>query len=171
MLGAGFKAGIIMGIVVAVVDVILNLVGLSTNPILGMVACLLSLLILVLWFVSGILAARFGVAALTTGAAAGAGAIAGAITQVIGGIVDVVMTVITQALGLATVQIPPDLMRQLGQAGATPQEIRSIVSMMQLLTGPVGSCICCVGIATAIAAGLGALGGIVGKAISRGKDS
>ncbi len=171
MLGAGFKAGIIMGIVVAVIAVTMGLTGISSNPIMGLLNCFLLLVVLALWFVSGILAARFGVAALTAGAAAGAGAIAGAITQVIGGIVDVLMTVITQALGLVTVQIPPALVRQLGQAGATPQEIRSIVSMMQLMAGPVGSCICCVGIATAIAAGLGALGGIVGKAISGGKDS
>lgn len=171
MLGAGFKAGIIMGIVVAVIAVTMGLTGISSNPIMGLLNCFLLLVVVALWFVSGILAARFGVAALTAGAAAGAGAIAGAITQVIGGIVDVVMTVITQALGLVTVQMPPDLMRQLGQAGMTPQEMRSIVSMMQLLVGPVGSCICCVGIATAIAAGLGALGGIVGKAISGGKDS
>ncbi len=73
------------------------------------------------------------------------------------------------ALGVETVQIPPDVMRQLAQAGANPQEIRTIVSMTQFLAGPVGSCICCVGVATAIAAGLGALGGIVGKAISGGK--
>ncbi len=43
--------------------------------------------------------------------------------------------------------------------------------MMQLMAGPVGAVASCIGVATAIAAGLGALGGIVGKAISGGKDS
>ncbi len=174
MLGAGLKAGIIMGIVVAVIALIMGVTGISSNPIMGLLNCFLLLVVLALWFVSGILAARFGPAAVTAGAAAGGGAIAGAITQIIGGIVNVVVSVITSALGLVTVQIPPDLMRQLGQAGATPQEMRSIVSMMQLLVGPlgiVGNCICCIGVATAIAAGLGALGGIVGKAISGGRDS
>ena len=172
MLGAGLKAGIIMGIVVAVVAVISNLAGLFDNPIVGLLTCFLSLVILALWFVSGILAARFGPLELTGGAAAGAGAIAGAITQVIGGIVDVLLSSIMYALGLApavAAQLPPETMRQLAQAGASPDEIRTIVSFTQLVAGPVGSCICCVGIATAIAAGLGAVGGIAGKAIRGGK--
>jgi hypothetical protein len=172
MLGAGLKAGIIMGIVVAVVAVISNLVGLSDNPVLGLLTCFLSLVILVLWFVSGILAARFGPLELTGGAAAGAGAIAGAITQVIGGIVDVLASSVMQLLGLVpaiSTQIPPETMRQLAQAGASPEDMRTIMSVVQLAAGPVGSCICCVGIATAIAAGLGAVGGIAGKAIWGGK--
>ena len=164
MLGAGLKAGIVMGIVIAVVDVLRNIVGLSSNPILAMLACLFSLLILVLWFIAGVLAPRFGPAELTTGSAVAGGALAGAVAQAIGGIVDVVSTTILQALGLLAVQVPPDLMRQLGQAGASPEEVRSIVAAMQTLSGPIGSCICCVGIATAIAAGVGAIGGIVGKA-------
>lgn len=167
MLSAGLKAGIIIGIVVAVVDVVLNLVGLSNNPVLAAVACFLSLLILVLWFVSGVLAPRFGPAELTTGAAAAGGAIAGAVTQVIGGVVDTVLTVGMQALGLVDVsaQIPPGTMRQLAQAGMPPEQIRAFMSLLEVSAGPVGSCICCVGVATAIAAGFGAIGGIVGKAI------
>lgn len=166
MLGAGLKAGIITGIVVAVVDVILNVVGIVDNPILGIVGCLLSLLILVLWFVAGILAARFGPVPLTAGAAVGIGALAGAIAQVIGGIVDVVLTIIMQGLGLVTAgtQIPPGTMRQLAEAGMRPEEIESLISVVGLAAGPVGSCVCCLGVATMIAAALGAIGGIVGRA-------
>jgi hypothetical protein len=172
MFRAGLKAGIIVGIVVAVLVLLLTPAGLSNNPVLGLITCFLSLLILVLWFVSGILAARFGPAGLAVGAAAGAGAIAGAVAQIMGGVADVVLTVILELLGLlppVTAQIPPETMRQLAQAGATPEEIRSMLSVVQLLSGPVGSCICCVGIATAIAAGLGALGGILGRATRREK--
>lgn len=166
MLGAGLKAGIIMGIVVAVVDLLLNVVGLSRNPILGMMACLLSLLILALWFIAGILAARFGPAALTTGAAVGAGALAGAITQIIGGLVDVALTIVMEALGLAVAGaiFPPDAIRQMAQSGMPPEQIHAIVSLMETAGGPVGTCVCCVGVATVIAAALGAVGGIVGKA-------
>jgi hypothetical protein len=164
MLGAGLKAGIIMGIVVAVVDLLLNVVGLSRNPILGMMACLLPLLILALWFIAGMLAARFGPATLTTGAAVGVGALAGAITQIIGGLVDVALTIVMEALGLAVAIIPPDAIRQMAQSGMPPEQIHAIVSLIETAAGPVGTCVCCVGVATVIAAALGAVGGIVGKA-------
>ncbi len=72
MLGAGLKAGIIMGILVAVVTLTMGVTGISSNPILALLNCFLLLGVLVLWFVAGMVAARFGPAALTIGAAAGA---------------------------------------------------------------------------------------------------
>jgi hypothetical protein len=169
MLGAGLKAGIIMGIIVAVIAAIMGVVGISTNPIVGLFSCFLLLVILVLWFVSGMLAARFGPAALTTGAAAGGGAVAGAITQLIGGIVSVVMGAIMQLVAPVSSLIPPETIRQFADLGVSPRDFQTI---MEFTTGPTGlliNCMCCVGAATAIAAGLGAIGGIVGKAVGGGK--
>ena len=178
MLRAGLKAGIIMGIVAAVVDVILwYVLGLSGSLDLESLACFLPLLTFVLWFATGILAARFGAtAALTTGAAAGAGALAGAITQIIGRIADVVMNLITLALGLVSVPFSPGTIQWLAYAGIRPDEIVYFTyhpSEMpeQLAPDPVGSFILCVGVSVAIAAGLGAVGGILGKVTSARKGS
>ena len=163
MLGAGLKAGIIVGIVVAVIALVTGVAGISANPIIGLLNCCLSLVIPALWFVSGILAARFGPADMTAGAAAGGGAVGGAITQTIGGVVSVVVSVIMQFLAPVTARIPPDLMRDLVESGFPPE----VISMMQSTAGPLGNCMCCVGLGVAIAAGLGAVGGIVGRAMKR----
>jgi len=92
------------------------------------------------------LAARFGAAAaLSAAAAAGAGALAGAITEIISRIAVEVMNLIWVALGLVSVTEPP----------GAPTTVEK-----------VAPCIC-VALSMAIAAGLGALGGIVGWAVSR----
>lgn len=150
MFRAGLKAGIIMGIVAMVVGVI-PLSALEMRPeALGgatLVAEVLFMLLMTLvpWFASGILAARFGAAAaLTTGGAAGAGALAGAIAQIISQIAGMVMNFIFFGEYLTA---PP------GAPTAPPVSAIFIV-------------IACAGVSIAIAAGLGALGGIVGRAIS-----
>lgn len=178
MVRAGLKAGIIMGIVAAVVDVILwYVLGLSGSLDLEMLACFLLLLTLVLWYATGILAARFGAtAALTTGGAAGAGALAGAITEIIGRIADVVMNLITLALGLVSVPFSPGTIQWLAYAGIRPDEILyftydPLEMPEQLASDPVGSFILCVGVSIAMAAGLGAFGGIVHRAISARRGS
>lgn len=157
MFRASLKAGIIMGIVVIVVIVIQYVIALQTAPedpsgvALMALTSLGLLLFLVLPFASGILAARFGAAAaLTTGAAAGAGALAGAITQIINEITNIVMNFIFAAYFTE----PP------GAPTAAP------VSPISILIGLAG-----VTIWIAIAAGLGALGGIVGRAISARRGS
>lgn len=141
MFRASLKAGIIMGIV-GIVVILLPLTALEIRPeALSDVAVMAEMLLVllmnpVLWFASGILAARFGAAAaLTTGAAAGAGALAGAIVQIIG----LIATGVTNFIFFATpLHLPP-----IGFAAVT----------------------------IAIAAGLGALGGIVGRAISARRGS
>ena len=187
MLRAGLKAGIIMGIVLTVVDVILNVGRLSIMRLtagggflptgyewLNLVP-FLPLLSPVLWFVSGILAGRFGAAALTTAAAAGAGALAGAITQVVVRIADVVMSLIMLALGVMSVPFSPGTIQWLAQLGLRADDLEWFAYM-----GPgsgawrdpatvdrASACMFCVGLSVAVAAGLGALGGIVGRAVSR----
>ena len=147
MLRVGLKAGTIMGIV-AIVVVVIPLVALEIRPgalsgVADLATILLVLLMsLVLWFASGILAARFGAAAaLTTGGAAGAGALAGAIGEIISQIAGVVMHFI---FDFTFDYIP-------------------VSPIFSLIGGP--------GVTIAIAAGLGALGGIVGRAISARKAS
>ena len=110
MFRASLKAGIIMGIV-GIVVILLPLTALEIRPeALSDVAVMAEMLLVllmnpVLWFASGILAARFGAAAaLTTGAAAGAGALAGAIAQIIG----LIATGVTNFIFFATpLHLPP----------------------------------------------------------------
>jgi len=177
MVRAGLKAGIIMGMVAAVVDVILYVLGLSGNLDVG-ASCFLSLLRLVLWFATGILAARFGATAvLTTGEAAGAGALAGAITQIISRIADVVMNLITLALGLVSVPFSAGTMQWLAHLALGPHDIVAFDYEIGLPLQQVAyrvnisTIMFCVGVSIAIAAVLGAVGGILGKVISARKGS
>ena len=176
MVRAGLKAGIIMGMVAAVVDVILYVLGLSGNLDVG-ASGFLSLLRLVLWFATGILAARFGAtAALTTGEAAGAGALAGAITQVVVRIADVVMNLITLALGLVSVPFSAGTMQWLAYLALGPHDIvesdYQIVPLQQIAYRvDVSYIMFCVGVSIAIAAVLGAVGGILGRVTSGDKGS
>lgn len=180
MLRAALKAGIIMGIVLAVFDVILNVINASFPDLPpppqyewvvtgGNVLCLL---MPVLWFVSGILASRFGAAAaLTTRATAGAGALAGAITQVVVRIVDVVMNLIMLALGVVIIPFSPGTIQRLAQLGLRPDEIHTFAYMTvpfadEAAVDRLSACMVCGGLSVAIAAGLGGLGGILGRAIS-----
>ena len=187
MLRAGLKAGIIMGIVATVVDVILYVVNLLIMRHfgaeflppgynwLGMLLFVLGLLGLVLWFVSGILAGRFGAAAaLTTTAAAGAGALAGAITEAMARIAHVVTNLTMLALGVVSVPFSPGSIQWLAQLGlrAGDGELSLFAEMRNgyaVWTDPAtvdraSACMFCVGLSVAVAAGLGALGGIVGRA-------
>jgi hypothetical protein len=163
MVRAGLKAGIIMGIPLIVVEVI-QYVARDVE--------LLCLLIPVLWFVSGILAGRFGAAAaLTTGAAAGAGALAGAITQVVVRIADVVMNLVMLALGKVSIPFSPGSIQWLAQLGLGFDEAE-VFAYLVMNEAPVAAvdrvsaCMLCVGVSIAMAAGLGAVGGIVGRAVS-----
>ncbi len=169
MLGAGLKAGIIMGIVAAVITLLVGVATFLPTQVMTFAQCCSLVVFLALWFVSGILAARFAPAALTTGAAAGGGAVAGAITQVIGGIVDTLVTLVVSIVKPAAA-IPPETMQQLTELGLSPQDMQTLIAVTS--PGPLGAlatCLCCAGVGAVLAAGLGALGGIVGKAISGGK--
>jgi hypothetical protein len=170
MIGAGVKAGIVMGIVVAVLALLvagMNLLPAQFLPFVSTIQCCGYVVILALWFVAGILGARFARVALTTGGAAGVGAVAGAITQVIGGVVDSLATLVVGFIRPSVAAIPPETMRQLTDLGISPQDLQA---WMQLTSGPLGAvstCLCCAGVGALIAAGLGALGGLVGKAMKK----
>jgi len=163
MVRAGLKAGIIMGIVAAVFGV----ASFLPAELMRWAQCCSLLVIPVLWFVSGILAARFAPAGLTTGAAVGGGAVAGAITQVIGGIVDTLVALVPGIVRPAAAAFALETTLHLAQLGLSPQDVETLV---QSTSGPLGAvitCLGCVGVGAAIAAGLGAVGGILGRAVSR----
>jgi hypothetical protein len=171
MLRAGLKAGIIIGMVLAVVDLILLLTRFEW---VGAQVCLLYLLVPVLWFISGILASRFGAAALTTAAAAGTGSLAGAIAVVVVRMTYVVTNLTMLALGVVSVPFSPGSIQWLAQLGlrAGDGELSLFAEMRNgyaVWTDPAtvdraSACMFCVGLSVAVAAGLGALGGIVGRA-------
>ena len=180
MLRAGLKAGIIMGIVLTVVDVILNVARLlAAGPSVTeyvrrlQILSFVPLVIPVLWFVSGILAGRFGAAAaLTTAAAAGAGALAGAMAEVVARIARVVMSLIMLAVGMVSVPFSPGSIQWLAQLGLRDGDVELFAYMGPGWIDPATvdrarACMVCVGLSVAVAAGLGALGGIVGRAVSR----
>jgi hypothetical protein len=170
MIGAGLKAGIVMGIVAAVLALlmgVMNILPAELQTIAGALQCCIWVVIVALWFVAGILGARFARAGLTTGGAAGVGAVAGAITQIIGGIVDSLMTLVIGFVHPSVAAIPPETMRQLTDLGMSPQDVQALVQYTSGPLGAVSTCLCCAGVGALIAAGLGALGGIVGKAIKK----
>lgn len=170
MIGAGVKAGIVMGIVVAVLALIvagMNLLPPELLPVVSTLQCCGYVVILALWFVAGILGARFARTTLTTGSAAGVGAVAGAITQVIGGIVDSLATLVVGFVRPAVTAIPPETMQQLTDLGMSPQDVQALIQYTSGPIGAVSTCVCCAGVGALLAAGLGALGGIVGKAVKK----
>ena len=170
MIGAGLKAGIVMGIVAAVLRLLIGVMSFlpaELLPIAGALQCCMWVVILAVWFVAGILAARFAQAKLTTGGAAGGGAVAGAITQVIGGIVNSLMNLVVGFVRPSVAAIPPETMRQLTDLGWSPQDVQALVQAMSGPLGEVTTCLCCAGVGAVMAAGLGALGGIVGKAMKK----
>jgi hypothetical protein len=166
MIGAGVRAGIIMGIVAAAFALAMAAANFLLAGLAPLATCCSLLVIPALWFVSGILATRFAPAVLTSGTASAGGAVAGAITQTIGGVVETLATLVVGFLEPAAA-IPPETMRQLTELGLSPQEAQALV---QYASGPVGAvltCVCCAGAGAVLAAGLGALGGIVGRATKK----
>ena len=115
----------------------------------------------------GALAAYWMTPTRIAGPAAGQGALAGLIAGAIGGAVGVVLSVLSTAvLGTAGFlsQIPPDALRGMQDAGFDPDFIFAPFGMAFC-----GSICCAVGLA--IAAGLGALGGIIFVAIRPGEST
>jgi hypothetical protein len=101
------------------------------------------------------------------GPAAGQGALAGVIAGAIGGAVGLVLAVLqVGAFGTAQFlsQIPPDALRGMQDAGVDPG----------LIFAPLGTAVfgsCCFVVGVAIAAGLGALGGIIFAAMKPGEPT
>jgi len=146
------KAGLIGGLIL----VGLNLLGLI--PYVGVLTCGLGILA---YAGIGALAAYWLPPVREAGQGAGQGALAAMLAAVIGGIVNTIVATIQMSLtDTATVlsQIPPDVLRQLQEAGVDPS----------MFLGPTAGVMyggmCCVG-GLIIAAILGAIGGAVVAAI------
>ncbi len=146
------KAGLIGGLIL----VGLNLLGLI--PCVGALTCGLGILA---YAGIGALAAYWLPPVREAGQGAGQGALAAMLAAVIGGIVNTIVATIQMALtdtAAVLSQIPPDVLRQLQEAGVDPS----------MFVGPTAGVMfgsmCCVG-GLVIAAILGAIGGAVLAAI------
>lgn len=150
------------GLIGAGVIVVLQIVGLI--PCVG---CFTWILGYVAYGCVGALAAYWMPPVRTAGPAAGQGALAGLIAGAIGGALGLVISVLSTAvLGTAGFlsQIPGDALRGMQDAGVDPGFIFAPVGMAFF-----GSICCTVGVA--IAAGLGALGGIIFAAMKPGEST
>ncbi len=162
MVQAGLRAGIIGG-VIAVVLILVNLI-----PCVGWAICCLGSLVLMVGV--GALAVNFGGSEIATSTeGAGAGAIAGAITAFIGGLANLLVNLVatvflrgTDVMARALAQIPPEVRRQLWEMGLDLRLLaREGMGPVATIVGGSLSCVLWI----AIAACLGALGGIFYKAL------
>jgi hypothetical protein len=156
------KAGLIGGGVV----VLLDIVGLI--PCVGCFTCLLGL---AAYGCIGALAAYWMPPVRAAGPAAGQGALAGLIAGAISGVVGIFLSAI-QATVLAPLQLsflgqlPPEVVREMQAAGLDPN---MLLGGATDLTGALGTGVVCCGVGLAIAAGLGALGGLIFAAMRPGE--
>lgn len=161
MVQAGLKAGLIGG----VIAIVLALIGLIPC-VGGLIACFGTLL---LWIGVGAWAVSLGGEEIrTAGEGAGAGAVAGAVTAAIGGVVNIVIGLVRAAVFGATAaagalgQIPPEAWRALRDLGIEPSLfVRWTAGFGGALVG--GTLCCLTGMVIAVI--LGALGGLIWKAV------
>jgi len=152
------QAGLKAGAVGAGVLVVLNLIGLI--PCVGCITCILGLLAYV---GAGALAAYWLPPTRTAGEGAGAGAIAGVVAGIVSGIVNMIIAALQFAISggpgammKQMSQLPPEVMRELHQAGVDPS-----IFAGTSIAGVIGlSAMCCV-ITFTLAAVLGAIGGVI----------
>ena len=156
------KAGLIgLGILV-----ILSLLGLI--PIVGL--CVLPLR-WIAYIVIGVLAASYMLPPRETGEAAKQGALAAVVASAGGGLVNLVITLIRAATGGAVQfsqilqQMPPDLMRQLRDAGIPPEMLFGSPGAAAGGAAAIGGAaicgsVCCAG-GIIFAAALGAIGAAI----------
>ncbi len=154
------QAGLKAGAVGAGVLVVLNLIGLI--PCVGCITCILGLLAYV---GAGALAAYWLPPTRTAGEGAGAGAIAGVVAGIVSGIVNMIIAALQFAISggpgammKQMSQLPPEVMRQLYDAGVDPKIFASIGGVIGI------SAVCCV-ISFILAAILGAIGGVIFAAV------
>jgi hypothetical protein len=141
------------GLIGAAVVVVLQIVG-----IVPCVGCFTWILAFVAYGCIGALAAYWMPKKRLAGPAAGQGALAGAIAGAIGGGVGLLLL-----LGLTTVFVPLGILGD--TLGGTPVDPSAI---WEMVTGLVTSITCgtgCYAVGVGIAAGLGALGGVIFAAI------
>ncbi|MBI2845944.1 MAG: hypothetical protein HYX86_05300 [Chloroflexi bacterium] len=161
MLAAGLKAGIVMGFVLILLAVFWFVGAAILSPdVSNLFSCLVFIFTLGLWFVSGVLAARWGGASLTSGgSSAGAGAIAGAVSSAFWGLPFMCLLALAfLAIGpQVTGQLPPEALEQLRQVGISPQEFQGYFGVAV----GIFFVLCCI-ILPLIAAVMGAIGGLIG---------
>jgi hypothetical protein len=133
-------------------------VALQVLGIIPCVGCVTWLLAYVAYGCIGALAAYWMPPRRLPGPAAGHGALAGAVAGAIGGAVGLII-----ALGITTVFVPLGMLGEaLGSAGFDPS------ALWEAFATVVGSITCgtgCYAVGVGIAAGLGALGGVIYAAI------
>lgn len=156
------KWGLIFGIVIgalSLINVLLRFATLGTrslatgSPFFGGFGCLFLLIGLALLFISGILAAR-------ESGRVGTGAIAGLIAGLIGGVVSAIVTIV------AVLSVPFSYFVEAAHRGArgsalTPGQIHNIAQIALVVI--IIAEIVAIGVEGGIGAGLGALGGLIGK--------
>ena len=146
------KAGLIGAIILFVLDV-LNII-----PILG---CITLPLTLIVYVAIGVLAASYMPPKRQSGAGAGQGALAALVASLIGGIMNIIIVAVRASIGSpgrALAKIPPQILRQLHDAGIDPKMLTGMGAGLGLSIG--GGMICCT-IGLFIAAILGAIGGAI----------
>lgn len=150
MRSPGLKAGLIGGLVLAIVD----LLGLI--PVVGCITLPLELL---LFLGIGALAGFWMAPPRSAGPAAGQGAIAGLIAGAIGGLVNVLLAPVSLAISGGSDAIlrslPPESLQALESAGIDPYALASPGAMAGL------TAVCCLPLALLLGAGLGALGAAI----------
>lgn len=152
MFGAGLKAGLIIGVILLVLFAVQFGVGLISPDLAFFFGCFVLLLTLVLFFIGGIMAARFA-----GRSAPGAGAIAGLVAAVIAGLGSMVLAVIQVTVNAQqfTVFFTPETLRALEEAGVSPEAFAFIAGVGGTFF------ICCI-LGPIVAAILGAIGGLFG---------
>lgn len=156
------KWGIIFGIVIGALSLINVLLRFATlgarsfasgSPFFGGFGCLFSLIGLALLFVAGILAARESGRVST-------GTVAGLIAGLIGGVVSAIVTIV------AVLSVPFSYFVEAAHRGArgsalTPGQIHNIaqIALVVIIIAEIAA----IGVEGGIGAGLGALGGLIGK--------
>jgi hypothetical protein len=146
------KAGLIGAVIVVVFKVV---------EVIPCVACCAIPLEWVAYGCIGALAAYWIPPVRTMGAGAGQGALAAVIAAAIGGVIGIGVNLVGSAV-LAPMQMamlramPPEFLQSMAEAGIDPSMLAGAGAGESI----VGSVMCC-GVALVIAAGLGALGGLI----------
>lgn len=154
----GFIFGIIIG-ALSLIGVLLRLATLGArsfatgSPFFSGVGCLFSLVGLALLFISGILSAR-------ESGRVGTGAVAGLVAGLVGGAVSAIVTIV------AVLSVPFSYFVEAAHRGArgatlTPGQLHNIAQIALVVV--IVAEIIAIGVEGAVGAGLGALGGLIGK--------
>lgn len=154
-MSAWLKAGLIGGAILAV----LNIIG-----VVPFLTCITLPLTLLLYVVVGIMAASYIPPKREAGAGAGQGALAAFLAALIGGAANTVIVTLTMVfggVGRRFAQLPPQVLRQLRDAGISPRMFEGTAGIG---AGLLGGAVCCLA-GVLIAVVLGAIGGALYAAL------